>query len=477
MATTARTRRRRSASDAEVEALVAPAGDEHDRVEPATAASVACGVVAFESSYQRTPPRSPTSATRWGRPANVRERGGARRRASRRRQARWPRRRARWRRRAGSARHSSSTGDELVAAGPDAARRRPRVRRPVGGPAAEPEASPSAVGGLGARRSDHRVVGVGDRERRRRPWSRPDAGLGRVVGARATRCTSRWSRRSSSQVATAGPEAAAVARAGTTTPRPRTRRGRGRRSPRPAAPRCCRRRRPARPTPRASSVTSVVTVVLPSVPVIAEQRAVVPRRGQVELAEHRHAGRGGRAEHRVALGQPGRREHRVRRSASSSSQPSCSSGASTSSTPQLGRASAGRAAVAIAVVDERPPRRPGDQRRAPPAVPVTPRPTTRTSPVGRRRRCTSVTRALAEAEEVGVEDAEGERGAEPGEDPEADDHRGLRPARQLEVVVDRRHAEDAPAEEPEADHLQDHRHRLEHEQAADDRQQQPRVVS
>ena len=73
------------------------------------------------------------------------------------------------------------------------------------------------------------------------------------------------------------------------------------------------------------------------------------------------------------------------------------------------------------------------------------------------------------AEIVGVEEAERHRHGQGGEDPEADDHGGLGPAGQLEVVVDRRHAEDPPAGQPEAAHLDDHRQRLEHEQAADDR--------
>ena len=38
---------------------------------PATAAAVACGAVALESSYHRIPSASTTNATRWGRPLNV----------------------------------------------------------------------------------------------------------------------------------------------------------------------------------------------------------------------------------------------------------------------------------------------------------------------------------------------------------------------------------------------------------------------
>src|SRR5215475_5078708 len=64
-------------------------------------------------------------------------------------------------------------------------------------------------------------------------------------------------------------------------------------------------------------------------------------------------------------------------------------------------------------------------------------------------------------------------GGEPGErqhhrdDPEADDDLRLGPAELLEMMVDRRHPEHALAGEPERQHLHDHRHRFQHEQAAD----------
>ena len=57
------------------------------------------------------------------------------------------------------------------------------------------------------------------------------------------------------------------------------------------------------------------------------------------------------------------------------------------------------------------------------------------------------------------------------DDPEADDDLRLLPARQLEVVMQRRHLEDAPPGDLERGHLQDHRQRLEHEQAADEDEQ------
>ena len=56
------------------------------------------------------------------------------------------------------------------------------------------------------------------------------------------------------------------------------------------------------------------------------------------------------------------------------------------------------------------------------------------------------------------------------DDPEADHDLRLGPALLLEMVVERRHPEHALAGQLERDDLHDHRHRLEHEQAADDRQ-------
>src|SRR5215467_11105167 len=44
-----------------------------------------------------------------------------------------------------------------------------------------------------------------------------------------------------------------------------------------------------------------------------------------------------------------------------------------------------------------------------------------------------------------VEDAEPERDEQAGDEPEPDDDRGLRPADELEVVLQRRHLEHAPA--------------------------------
>ena len=76
-----RTRRRRAraspraASTPRSSPLFRPPASSTTESNDATARSVASGFVAFESSYQLTPPASPTSATRWGRVAYDAERG------------------------------------------------------------------------------------------------------------------------------------------------------------------------------------------------------------------------------------------------------------------------------------------------------------------------------------------------------------------------------------------------------------------
>src|SRR5690606_41063935 len=58
------------------------------------------------------------------------------------------------------------------------------------------------------------------------------------------------------------------------------------------------------------------------------------------------------------------------------------------------------------------------------------------------------------------------------DDPEAHDDARLRPALELEVMMQRRHLEDALAGEAEGQHLQDHRDGLDDEHAAHDEQHQ-----
>src|ERR1700754_1474531 len=66
---------------------------------------------------------------------------------------------------------------------------------------------------------------------------------------------------------------------------------------------------------------------------------------------------------------------------------------------------------------------------------------------------------------------EADRRADRGDDPEAQDDLGLRPALELEVMVDRGHLEDPLAEGLEGEDLDQDRQRLDHEDAAEDDQQ------
>src|SRR5439155_21045403 len=97
---------------------------------------------------------------------------------------------------------------------------------------------------------------------------------------------------------------------------------------------------------------------------------------------------------------------------------------------------------------------PSAARRRATASPVTPSPTTRiTRRPGRRRHRSGGRRASVERpgdpDEVGVEQAEAEGHEQPGDEPEPHDDGELGPAGQLEVVVDRRHAEHPALEAPE----------------------------
>ena len=70
-----------------------------------------------------------------------------------------------------------------------------------------------------------------------------------------------------------------------------------------------------------------------------------------------------------------------------------------------------------------------------------------------------------ESEEVGVEEADRERDADAGEQPEPHDDRELRPAADFEVMMDRRHAQHPLAKAAVRDDLRDHRQHLDQRQA------------
>src|SRR5690606_100426 len=94
------------------------------------------------------------------------------------------------------------------------------------------------------------------------------------------------------------------------------------------------------------------------------------------------------------------------------------------------------------------------------ASPDAPRPTTATRLP--RIVSTAITRSPQ------LQGREPDQGKDNADDPEADHDLRLGPAEMLEVMVDRRHLEDALAGEFERGDLNDHRDGLEYEQAADD---------
>jgi hypothetical protein len=80
-----------------------------------------------------------------------------------------------------------------------------------------------------------------------------------------------------------------------------------------------------------------------------------------------------------------------------------------------------------------------------------------------------------EVEEVLVVHREGAGGKDRRDDPEAHHDLRLGPRFHLEVVVNRRHQEDAPPPELERGYLEDHRQRLDQEDPTDDEQQHLRL--
>src|SRR4051812_4686958 len=101
------------------------------------------------------------------------------------------------------------------------------------------------------------------------------------------------------------------------------------------------------------------------------------------------------------------------------------------------------------------------------ASPERARPTTRYGPPGSGGRGLTA----ATSRDALLVHGEPDRRAHRGHDPEAQDDLRLRPAQDLEVVVDRGHEEDPLAEGLEREDLQEDAERLEHEDAAEDDQQ------
>ena len=426
MATTARTCVATSASGREVEALVAAAGDQHDVVEAADGR----GRGVRRRGLRVVVPLDPADAGHQLDPV----RGAAERRPGRRRRpstvatpaSSTPAAAARalvrsWGRRAAQVGHARQR-----ALGPDGAG---AVDAVVGRRSPKVTWRPGRDGEPG---HDDRVVGVAD-GRVVRPLVVPDAGLGRLVAAmRAVpvevvggevephrglgRKRSVKARRKVEHSTTNTSTSRSMASTSGT-------------SVLPAAT-------ARRPLASSMAVASRVVVVLPSVPVTAtigrgRRHGPAPTRrpGRTRCAPARRRRRpprtAGGARARPGLGAPARR----RPTSAASVAPV---GASTRSTPSS--AAARGVAVGDPVVGHRDPPAAGHQRPGGGLAGDG-------QAVDERGRQVTPRRS---AGEVGVEEAEGDRGADAGEDPEADDDRRLGPADELEVVVDRRHAEDPP---------------------------------
>ena len=168
MATTALSRRSSATRSCRSTPLFRPPAMSTTDSKPATAALVAWGVVAFESSYQRTPSRSATSSTRWGRPLNPRSPTATASGSTPSETAMADAARA-LRRSWGNGLHNSSTPSSGI----------PGHDQPVAVDAVVPPADRHRVG----RRmtGDDGIVEIGDRHRSGCPVP-PDAGLGRLVG-------------------------------------------------------------------------------------------------------------------------------------------------------------------------------------------------------------------------------------------------------------------------------------------------------
>ena len=330
-------RRRRRRARARSRPLLRPPAMSTTESKAPTAAGWRAASVAFESSYQRTPSASPTSASAVGEAAEAPQRGGGRRRAV--------------------APHRRGDGDGGEGVGEVV---REAARQLVDGDEAlEPSRRPSSVAvgdapvGAGASaaetttgvrparprrwRGDDRVVGVGDGDvvgalalprcgpwppRRRRASGGRRGGRGRSSarrrpGARSARsAASRNDDASTTKTSSAGSSIAVDERhvgvAGATAATPEATQHRGRRAS--------------------------VTVVLPSVPVMATRGRSSHRGREVELGAHRHAGRARPAANGgVRLGQARARARARDGAAARAGRARSSSGASTSVDAEVGR--------------------------------------------------------------------------------------------------------------------------------------------
>ena len=219
-----------------------------------------------------------------------------------------------------------------------------------------------------------------------------------------------------------------------------------RRRPRPPQDRCCRRARRGCPPPAAGASTSAVVVVLPFVPVTATHGAARHPVGELELRDHGRPVRSGRA-HEVGLRpDAGRRDDRSALAAARTMP-------RRTSAPALRKRVAREPRGRLRYPSPRPsrarprPARPSERPRRRGLTRIRRDPSTRRCPrpVAHPRRPAFVTNHSANPAPA----------MNAGDDPEADHDLGLAPALHLEVVMQRRHPEDALAGELERGDLQE----------------------
>src|SRR5690606_10643977 len=237
-----------------------------------------------------------------------------------------------------------------------------------------------------------------------------------------------------------------------------------------------------RPAARSTAVSICTVVVLPLVPVMVSQ-------GAAPTARRRHASSTSPQMSMpwpaasASSGWSGRQPGEVTtRSIGSRGIPPTCSGPTRTSTPRMSRMRI-RSISAELPAGSAPSTRitlaPRSTRASAAAKPLTPPPVTRMRrPLGSKGSAWSGWTSVRPAglpttdDPLRVEQSQPEGDEESGQDPEADDDRHLCPAQELEVVLERRHPEDAFAGGLEGGDLDDHRERDHDEETAEDDDEQ-----
>src|SRR5690606_1291565 len=218
-----------------------------------------------------------------------------------------------------------------------------------------------------------------------------------------------------------------------------------------------------RPSASSMACSIDVVVVLPLVPVTTSQRRGAPNRPAASSRQASstspHTGTPAAAA-ATSTGAVGGSPGLVTTSAKSPIRFSAAAGSSTA-TPRsaCGASAAGLSSQSVA-------RTSNGANAARTARPVMPAPTTSTAAPGSSGASPAVISRSDGGEPLAVAQRHPQPAGDRGEQPEPDDHRGLGPADQFEVVVERRHPEHPPAGGAEHQDLHHHRGDLGDEQRA-----------